>query len=115
MAEALGFLELEPSSAPSPPVRENAELEVKRLDAKWQESEDADYFTYLGLPKSASGSEVVQAFQLLTAEFDPLRFVGHPDPGLQLKAQRLHALLEEAVQALSNDRLRTSYAQHLSE
>ena len=59
---------------------ETAELAVARLEARWSQVEDADYFTVLGLPRSAGSDEVARAFARLSAEYDPLRWSGHPDP-----------------------------------
>ena len=42
-----------------------------------------------------------------------LRFSGHPDAGLQQRAQVVFGLLEEAARALDDDRRRAEYARHL--
>ncbi len=96
-----------------PRVAIDAELDVRRLEAKYDEVQDADYFTILGLPRAASADDVQRAWQRLSTEFHPLRFSGHPDAGLQQRAQVVYGLLEEAMRALEDDRRRTEYARHL--
>jgi CheY-like chemotaxis protein len=112
VARALGLLTLRPASESS---EEDApgELDVRRLEAKFEEIQDADYFTVLGLPRGAGSEEVKRAHALLTAEFHPLRFAGHPDPALQHRAQQISTALTEAARALADDRLREEYARSL--
>ncbi|WNZ63642.1 hypothetical protein QEG98_07970 [Myxococcus sp. MxC21-1] len=111
VARTLGLVSLEPATDEDagdlPP-----ELDVRRLEAKFEEIQDADYFAVLGLARSA-GEEVKRAYELLAAEFHPLRFAGHPDPALQHRAQQIRTVLAEAAQALGDDRLRAEYARSL--
>jgi hypothetical protein len=58
---------------------------------------------------------VARAFARLSSEYDPLRWSGHPDPRVQVRAERMQALLSEAVRALSDDGLRSAYARSLGE
>ena len=112
LAQALGAVTFRiPESANGHPVA--AERDVERLVAKWQETEEADYFTVLGLTRAAGRDEVTRAFASLSEEFHPLRFVGHPDPALQHRAQQLQSLFAEAAQALADDQLRSRYARSL--
>ncbi len=112
VARALGLLTLRPASETS---EEDApgELDVRRLEAKFEEIQDADYFTVLGLARGAGSEEVKRAHALLTTEFHPLRFAGHPDPALQHRAQQISTALTEAARALADDRLREEYARSL--
>ncbi len=114
VARALGMLELMPASesSPSEPL---PELEVQRLNAKLSEIRDADYFTVLGVPRSAGKDEVLRAYELLSTEFHPLRFSTHPDPGVPRRAEELLSFLSEAVTALGDDRLRGQYARNLAD
>ncbi len=89
------------------------DVDVRRLKSKFEEIREADYFAVLGLPRSAGSNEVQQAFQVLSAEFNPLKFAGHPDPSLQSQAQEIRDLLAEAAQTLQDDRLRAAYAGNL--
>jgi hypothetical protein len=112
VAEVLGLLEVRPPEAAS--AEEAApELELQRLQQKWASTEEADYFSVLGLPRTAGTEEVQRAHARLSAEFDPLRYVGHPDPEVHGRAARLLTLLDEAAQALGDERLRQAYARSL--
>ncbi len=111
VAQLLGIIEVRPGQKKSEPV--SGQLDLQRLEAKYDEVQDADYFTILGLPRAAGTEDVRRAFQRLAQEFDPLRFSGHPDPGIQQRAQVVANLLEEAARALEDDRRRVEYARHL--
>ncbi|MBI3181769.1 MAG: DnaJ domain-containing protein [Myxococcales bacterium] len=110
VARCLGLIEVRPptSKAQVPP-----DLDLKRLEAKYEQVQEADYFGILGVPRSAGAEEVQRAFQVLAAEFHPMKYSGHADPALQHRAQRIHELLSEAAQVLQDDRLRSEYARHL--
>ena len=114
VAVALGWLELRPPSQEDAQA-ETVEVAAARLEARWAQVEDADYFTVLGLPRHAGPDEVARAFARLSAEYDPLRWSGHPDPRVQARAERMQALLSEAARALSDDGLRSAYARSLGE
>jgi hypothetical protein len=114
VAAALGWIELLPPSHEEAQA-ETVEVAAARLEARWAQVEDADYFTVLGLPRSAGTDEVTRAFARLSAEYDPLRWTGHPDPRVQARAERMQALLSEAARALSDDGLRNAYARSLGE
>jgi hypothetical protein len=111
VAKLLGVIEMSAPKKSTPMV--DAELDVRRLEAKYDEVQDADYFTILGLPRTAGAEDVQRAFERLGSEFDPLRFSGHPDPSLRQRAQVVYRLLEEAARALEDDRRRAEYARHL--
>ncbi|MEW6430634.1 MAG: DUF4388 domain-containing protein, partial [Myxococcota bacterium] len=111
VAKLLGVVTLRAPEVSAPPA--DPDLDVRRLEAKYDEVQDADYFTILGLPRSAGAEDVQRAFQRLGGEFDPLRFSGHPDPSLQQRAQVVYNLLEEAARALEDDHRRAEYARHL--
>jgi len=114
VAVALGWTELRPPSQEEARA-ETVEVAAARLEARWAQVEDADYFTVLGLPRNAGTDEVTRAFARLSAEYDPLRWSGHPDPRVQVRAERMQALLSEAARALSDDALRNAYARSLGE
>lgn len=111
VARLLGVITVKPGARKAEPT--SAQLDVQRLEAKFDEVQDADYFTILGLSRAAGAEDVRRAFQRLSQEFDPLRFSGHPDPSLQQRAQVVANLLEEAARALEDDRRRNEYARHL--
>jgi hypothetical protein len=111
VAKLLGLIELK--VPPRTTVAPSPQLDVKRLEAKFEQVQDADYFTMLGLGRAAGGDEVLRAWQRLAEEFDPLKYSGHPDAALQQRAQVVYSVLEEAAKALGDDRRRAEYARHL--
>lgn len=111
VARHLGLLEVKPPAARRP--QPSLELDVQRLEAKFEQVQEADYFTILGLSRNAGTDEVQRAFERLSDEFDPLRFSGHPDAALQQRAAVVHRMLEEAARALEDDQRRAEYARHL--
>jgi hypothetical protein len=111
VARALKLIDVLPAPEESPRIQ--TEQEIRRLRAKFDEIQEADYFAMLGLARSAGRDEVDRAFQLLSSEFHPLRFAGHPDPALQRQASTVHQALEEAALVLRDDRLRAEYARNL--
>ncbi|WP_434387882.1 hypothetical protein [Melittangium boletus] len=113
LGQALGLLQVRPAEAAEPDDDTPGELDVRRLESKFEEIQDADYFSVLGLARTAGGEDVKRAHALLSAEFHPLRFAGHPDPVLQHRAQQIATSLSEAARALADDRLREEYARSL--
>ncbi len=91
------------------------EIDVRRLDAKFEAVQQADYFQMLGLPRSAGVEEVREAFQVLSAQYNPLKFAGHSDPKVHQRAQQVRELLAEAATALEDDDLRRQYARSLAD
>ena len=114
VAVAVGWVELRPPSQEEAQA-ETVEVAAARLEARWSQVEDADYFAVLGLPRNAGPDEVARAFARLSAEYDPLRWSGHPDPRVQARAERMQALLSEAARALTDDGLRNAYARSLGD
>ena len=91
------------------------EIDVRRLDAKFEAVQQADYFQMLGLPRSAGVEEVREAFEVLSAQYNPLKFAGHADPKVHQRAQQVRELLAEAATALEDDDLRRQYARSLAD
>jgi hypothetical protein len=109
---ALGWLEVTApeieSASPPPPT-----LELERLEGKFQQVQEADYFAILGLSRAAGGEEVQRAYAQLSAEFHPLKYAGHPDANVHHRARQVQDALSEAAHVLRDDRLRASYSRHL--
>lgn len=112
VGRCLGLLKVAPPEAP-PATHPSPELDLRRLEAKYAEIQDADYFTILGIPRSAGGDEVERAFHHLAREFHPIKYAGHPDPSLQRRAQTIQEAIAEAALVLQDDRKRADYARHL--
>lgn len=111
VAKLLGVIEVKPPDKPAPVV--SGDLDIRRLEAKYDEVQDADYFSILGLSRSASSDDVQRASRRLAEEFDPIKYTGHPDASLQQRAQVVSTLIEEAARALEDERRRAEYARHL--
>lgn len=111
VAKLLGVIEVKPPEKPAPVV--SGDLDIRRLEAKYDEVQEADYFSILGLSRSASSDDVQRAFRRLAEEFDPIKYTGHPDASLQQRAQVVSTLIEEAARALEDERRRAEYARHL--
>ena len=112
VAVALGRVGLQP------PVEAEAEAETAEL--RWRASRPAGprWRTPTTSPCSASrapGATRWPAPSADSAEYDPLRWSGHPDPRVQARAERMQSLLSEAAHALTDDSLRTAYARSLGE
>jgi CheY-like chemotaxis protein len=109
---ALGWVEMSAPEVEPPPAPLPA-LELERLDAKFREVQEADYFAILGVSRGAGGEEVQRAYQRLSAEFDALKYAGHPDANVHHRVREIQAALSEAAHVLRNDHLRSSYSRHL--
>jgi len=113
LASILGAIEIRPGTQPV--AAHGPDVDIRRLKSKFEEVQEADYFAVLGLSRSAGSEEVRQAFEVLSAEFNPLKFAGHTDPSLQSQAEQIQSLLAEAAQTLQDDRLRAAYAGNLTD
>lgn len=111
VAKLLGLIEVKAPEKPAPAP--SGDLDVRRLEAKYDEVQDADYFTILGLTRGASSEDVQRAARRLAEEFDPIKYTGHPDASLQQRAQVVSSLIDEAARALEDERRRAEYARHL--
>ncbi len=116
VAQVLALLSTHASDGPAgehiAPARE---LDVDRLEAKYREVQEADYFTILGLARNAGADEIERALERLTTEFSPLKYAGHPDGALMRRAEQVCQHVVEAAKALQDDHLRVLYARHLTE
>lgn len=113
LASILGAIEIRPGTQPL--AAHGPDVDIRRLKSKFEEVQEADYFAVLGLSRSAGSEEVRQAFEVLSAEFNPLKFAGHMDPSLQSQAEQIQSQLAEAAQTLRDDRLRAAYAGNLTD
>ncbi|MBL8918323.1 MAG: hypothetical protein JNJ54_05645 [Myxococcaceae bacterium] len=111
VAKLLGLIEVK--APDKPPAAPSGDLDVRRLEAKYDEVQDADYFSILGLTRGATSEDVQRAARRLAEEFDPIKYTGHPDASLQQRAQVVSSLIDEAAKALEDERRRAEYARHL--
>jgi hypothetical protein len=88
-------------------------VEQERIASKAAQVADADYFTILGVPRSASDHELRRAHERLCADYDPSRF--SPDAAAQHREAlaEIREVLDEAARVLLNRRARERYAAHL--
>jgi hypothetical protein len=91
------------------------DIDISRLENKFHEIQDADYFTILGLPRHANAEDVRRSFAQLSQEFHPLKYVGLGDAQVQHRAQVVLSLIEEAARSLEDDGRRQEYARHLTD
>ncbi len=91
------------------------DIDISRLENKFQEIQDADYFAILGLPRHANADDVRRSFAQLSQEFHPLKYVGIGDAQVQHRAQIVLSLIEEAARSLEDDGRRQEYARHLTD
>jgi hypothetical protein len=89
--------------------------EAALLDQKYEQVQSADYFTILGVPRTADADTVQRAHLRLAEQFDPLKYAAHEDPGVLQRAQVIYRHLKDAAHALRDDRRRAEYARHLQE
>ncbi len=111
----LGLLRMEPPSEGARSASYEPGFEERRLKAKYAQVQDADYFTILGIPRSAGVDEVRRAYSGLCEEFNPLRFAGHPNSQTRIQATTVYTVVEEAARALEDDWRRGEYARHLAD
>ncbi len=94
-----------------------SQAEEQRLLAKFNQIQEADYFAILELePRSGAwdGGAVHGAYQRLSQEFHLFKYAGLGDPAHLDRAEQIQTVLQEAVQALLDDRLRAEYQRHLA-
>ncbi|HTP49266.1 MAG TPA: DUF4388 domain-containing protein [Anaeromyxobacteraceae bacterium] len=88
-------------------------IDLARLRDKLDQVRRADYFTILGLSRHATPFEVREAAARLLAEFDPARFHGQREPGLEERLEEVRRVLAEARDVLADDGLREEYVEAL--
>jgi DnaJ-class molecular chaperone len=73
----------------------------------------ADYFTILGLSRTATPYEIRASAQRLLAELDPDRWAGVIEAGVPERLAEVRQVVDEARQVLTDDELRAAYLQGL--
>ena len=75
----------------------------------------ADYFTILGVGRLCTPHEVRQAAERLAAEFDPRRYQGVREDGLDDRLDEILRVVADAREILVDDRLRSEYLRGLGD
>jgi curved DNA-binding protein CbpA len=86
---------------------------VRRIDALYERLASIDHYALLGLERSATRSQVRQAFLLLAPQFHPDRYFGKNLGSYAAKMQRVFAQLSVAHDTLVNDERRAEYTEAL--
>jgi hypothetical protein len=111
------FGALEPASLDAAAGEPSADLELRtdgaRIEALFALCEASDYFTFLGVDATASGTEIQAAAARLAREIDAQESTGslHPDVAVATGQQRaaIAAVLAEARRILGDAELRDRY------
>ncbi len=90
-------------------------IDLGRLRDKVDQVRRADYFTILGVGRLCTPHEVRGAYERLRAEFDPQRFQGLREDGLEERLEEIRRVVADARDVLADDRLRDEYLRGLGE
>jgi CheY-like chemotaxis protein len=108
----IGVLEVRIRAGAASPAAD-AGVDLARLQEKLEQVRRADYFTILGLSRTATPYEIRASAQRLLADLDPDRWAGVSDPGLPERLAEVRQVVDEARQVLADDELRAAYLQGL--
>jgi hypothetical protein len=107
----LGHLEL-PGAGALPRVGTESQaraVDRSRLEERIRQSQEADYFTLLGLGPEASPYEIRLAHERRRAEIAPERVAALGALDLEDRLRQARYALDEALEILSDDELRAAY------
>jgi hypothetical protein len=90
-----------------------AEMDLTRLAEKLDQVRRADYFTILGLSRTATPYEIGASAERLLRELAPERWYGVADPGLPERLAEVRRVVSEAAEVLSDEGLRRAYLEGL--
>ncbi len=96
-----------------PAAAATAAIDLGRVREKLDQARRADYFDVLGVGRLCTPHEVREAFDRLRSEFDPQRFQGVREEGLETRLDEIQRVLADARDVLANDRLRDEYLRGL--
>lgn len=100
-------------SAVQRPNSGDAEASMRRVQQKFRQVEDGDYFTLLELPITAGSDEVLRAHQALRAEFFPPSLPYRCRSSMDRELRQIARALDEARLILSNEAARRLYSDRL--
>ncbi len=92
-----------------------AAIDLARVREKLDQVRRADYFTILGVGRLCTPHEVRDAVDRLRAEFDPRRFQGVREEGLDDRLREILTVVADAREILVDDALRAEYLRGLGE
>ncbi len=107
----------EVASTAVPPQRnaaEEAEAAIRRVQQKYRQVEESDYFALLELLPSASTDDILQAHEKLRAEFTPAALPYRCRGSMDRELRQIARALDEARAILSNDATRRAYLERLN-
>ena len=91
------------------------QIDLGRVQSKYEQVKNGDYFEILGVEREATSYEVRAAFERLAREFHPVRFAGLTEPHLPGQLEEIARMVAEAADVLADDHTRRAYAQHLAQ
>jgi DNA-binding response OmpR family regulator len=93
---------------------ENGEvIDQGRIKDKLEQVRSLDYFTMLGVTRTATPYEIDRAYEHVRGDFHPARFSQGVQEGLRDELSEIEQVLGEARLVLRDERLRDAYARHL--
>jgi hypothetical protein len=98
-----------------PAAAASVAIDLARVRDKLEQVRRADYFTILGVGRLCTPHEVREAAQRLAAEFDPRRYQGVKEDGLDERLEEILRVVSDAREILVDDRLRDEYLRGLGD
>jgi CheY-like chemotaxis protein len=111
----VGALAVRTFQAGRPAAAASAAIDLARVHDKLEQVRRADYFTVLGVGRLCTPHEVRDAYERLRAEYDPRRFQGMREEGLEERLDEILRVVEDARDVLADDFLRAEYLRGLGE
>ncbi|HEX9048937.1 MAG TPA: DUF4388 domain-containing protein, partial [Anaeromyxobacter sp.] len=90
-------------------------IDLARVRDKLDQVRRADYFTILGVGRLCTPHEVREAAARLASEFDPRRYRGVKEDGLDGRLEEILGVVSDAREILVDDRLREEYLRGLGD
>ena len=110
----VGALHIKVVQAGRPSAQVSAGIDLARVREKLELVRRADYFTVLGLGRTATPHEVRAAADRLAAEFQPERFRGLQEEGLAARLEEIRRVVNDAREVLTDPFLREEYQRGVS-
>jgi curved DNA-binding protein CbpA len=82
---------------------------MRRVQQKFRQVEESDYFTLLELPPDASSADIQRSHQALRAEFLPTALPYRCRSSMDRELRQIARALDEARSVLSNEATRRTY------